>query len=122
MTFYKDCLGGVLTLQTIGESPLSEKMPQKMKNCILHASLLNGPIVLMASDMVADEGLTRGNAVSLILQCSSEDELRTCYKALARGGKASHPPEHTFRGALFGDLMDKYGNHWLLHYEQDNNV
>ncbi len=32
MTFYSDCLEGELTFQTIGESPLSNNMPQKMKN------------------------------------------------------------------------------------------
>lgn len=30
MNFYKDCLGGELILQTIGESPLAYKMPQLM--------------------------------------------------------------------------------------------
>lgn len=27
MTFYKECLGGELFLQTVGESSLAEKMP-----------------------------------------------------------------------------------------------
>ena len=31
MNFYKECLGGELTLQTIGESPLCDKMPPQMK-------------------------------------------------------------------------------------------
>lgn len=119
MTFYKECLGGTLNLQAIGDSPLSEEMPEKMRNCILHATLINGPLVLMGSDMVADEGLTRGNAVSLLLQCSSEDEMRACYKALSAGGKATNPPGKTFWGALFGGLTDKFGNHWLLNCEKE---
>ncbi len=53
MTFYKECLGGQLTFQTVGESPLSGKMPQKMKNCILHSILIKWDLVLMGSDMVA---------------------------------------------------------------------
>jgi len=35
MNFYKKCLGGELTFQTIGDSPLSEKMNSKMQNAIL---------------------------------------------------------------------------------------
>ena len=31
MTFYRECLGGELYFQTIGESPLSEKMPEQMR-------------------------------------------------------------------------------------------
>ncbi len=118
MTFYKECLGGQLTMQTIGESPLSEKMPQRMKDCILHATLSNGPLVLMGSDMVPDSGLMKGNSVSLALRCASEDEIRSRYAALAEGGQATHPIETTFWGALLGGLTDKYGNHWLLNYEK----
>jgi PhnB protein len=27
--------------------------------------------------------------------------------------------EDTFWGALFGDLIDKFGNRWLLHYDKN---
>jgi PhnB protein len=30
MTFYKECLGGELAFQTVGESPLSDQMPKQM--------------------------------------------------------------------------------------------
>ena len=40
MNFYKSCLGGELTLQTIGESPLGDKMPPQMKDSILHSTLI----------------------------------------------------------------------------------
>ena len=118
MTFYKDCLGGELVLQTIGESPMAEKMPAKMKGFILHSSLTRGPLVVMATDCVPEQGLTKGNSVSLCLNCSSEEEIKTFYAKLAEGGKATHPLENTFWGALFGDLTDKYGNQWLLNYQQ----
>ena len=121
MTFYKECLGGELTLQTIGESPLAGKMPSRMKESILHATLSKNGLVLMATDMVPENGLTKGNSVSLCLNCSSEDEIKACYKKLSSGGKADHPLENTFWGALFGDLTDKYGNHWLLNFTKNAN-
>ena len=119
MTFYKNCLGGELELQTIGESPLADKMQPQMKDSILHATLTKGALVLMASDMVGENGLIKGNAVSLMLNCSSEDEIRTFYKKLSTGGQATHPLEVSFWGALFGDLTDKYGNQWLLHFDKN---
>jgi PhnB protein len=82
MTFYKECLGGDLNFQTIGESPLSEKMPQQMKNCILHATLTSRVFIILGSDMIPQAGLIRGNSVSLSLDCSSEEEIRNCYKKL----------------------------------------
>lgn len=121
MNFYKECLGGELVLQTIGESPLSDKMPQQMKDCILHATLTRGEMQLMGSDMVADNGLTIGNSVSLSLDCESEEEIRSVYEKLAAGGEATHPLENSFWGALFGDLTDKFGNHWLLIYTRPSN-
>src|ERR1043165_2897472 len=112
MNFYQECLGGELFFQTIGESPMAEKMPKKVKDYILHSSLTNGALVIMASDMVPDSGLVTGNAVSLMLNCGSEQEIKNCYARLSAGGEATHPLENTFWGALFGDLTDKFGNHW----------
>ncbi|MFI5217933.1 MAG: VOC family protein [Bacteroidia bacterium] len=119
MKFYKECLGGELSLQTIGESPMADKMPPQMKEYILHSTLTKGALILMASDMVSEEGLKKGNGVSLMLNCSSEQEINASYKKLSSGGKATHPLENTFWGALFGDLTDKYGNHWLLHFDKN---
>jgi len=118
MTFYKDCLGGELTLQTIGDSPLADKMPPQMKESILHSTLVKDALILMASDMVGEKGLIRGTAVSLMLNCSSEEEIKTFYAKLSEGGQSTHPLEISFWGALFGDLVDKYGNQWLLHYDK----
>ena len=67
MLFYQKCLGGDLIFQTIGESPLAEKMPAKMKKCILHFTLTNDKLVLMGSDIAGEKGLLKGNAVSLLL-------------------------------------------------------
>ena len=119
MEFYKECLGGDLTLQTIGESPLADKLPPQMKESVLHSTLTKGTLQLMASDMVAEQGLMKGNAVSLMLNCSSEDEINRFYAKLSRGGEATHPLENSFWGALFGVLTDKFGNHWLLHYDKN---
>ncbi|MGG9961205.1 VOC family protein [Ferruginibacter sp. SUN106] len=119
MTFYKESLGGELILQTIGDSPLAEKMPAKMKDCILHSTLTNGALIIMASDMVGDKGLIKGTAVSLMLNCSSEEETRHFYAKLSAGGERTHPLETSFWGALFGDLTDKFGNQWLLHFDKN---
>ena len=69
--------------------------------------------------MTDEKGLIKGNAVSLMLNCSSKEEIKTFYANLSAGGQANHPPEISFRGALFGDLTDKYGNQWLLHFDEN---
>jgi PhnB protein len=87
-----------------------------MKEFILHATLTKNELILMGSDMVAEGGLIKGNAVSLSINCSSEKEILSFYKKLSVGGNADHPLEDTFWGALFGDLTDKYGNHWVIKF------
>lgn len=119
MNFYKDCIGGELVLQTVGESPMAATMPDTMKEYILHSSLTKDDLLLMATDCVGADGLIKGNSVSLCINCGSDKEIKTLYSKLSAGGKATHPLENTFWGAVFGGLTDKYGNHWLLNYNKE---
>jgi PhnB protein len=120
MAFYQQCLGGELVFQTIAESPLSERMPKRMKDLILHSTLTNGSLVLMGTDMAPETGLIKGNAVSLLLNSGNKKEIANWYKKLSEGGQATHPLQPNYWGALFGGLTDKFGNHWLLHYTKIN--
>jgi PhnB protein len=119
MTFYQECLGGELVFQTIAASPLSEKMPERMRNLILHSTLTNGNLVLMGSDMAPETGLVSGNTVSLVLNSDNKEEIESWYKKLSADGQITHPLQKTFWGALFGGLTDKFGNHWLLNYNKE---
>ncbi|WP_418262634.1 VOC family protein [Flavobacterium faecale] len=120
MHFYKECIGGKLLFQTIEESPLSVQLPIKMKKCVLQATLTIGNVIIMATDMTPENGLVKGNAVSLLIDCTKEEEIYSCYNKLLVGGSENHPLENTFCGAIFGNLTDKYGNHWLLNYNKIN--
>jgi PhnB protein len=120
MTFYRACLGGELELQTIADSPLAKDLPQKMKKCILHATLKSDAIVIMGSDM-APSTLIKGNTVSMMLTFNNEEEIRKAYTDLSKDGNATHPLEVTFFGALFGHLTDKFGHQWMFHYSLKNN-
>lgn len=116
MSFYQSCLGGALSFQTVGDNPRSEKLPQVMKEYIVHATLRKEHMLLMGTDMIAEK-LSRGNSVSILLECSSHEELRRYYENLATSGETTQPVTKTYWGALFGGLTDKYGIQWLLHYK-----
>ena len=118
MTFYQQCLGGELSFQTVGESPLTGQLPDQIKKYIVHATLTKNEMVLMASDMVSERGLMQGNNVAMLLQCDSEAEAQRIYKNLSEGSEQTQPLELTCWGVLFGNLTDKFGNHWLLQYQQ----
>lgn len=117
MTFYKDCLGGELALQAVGDLPMAEQMPPESHQNIIHSSLKKDGLVLLGSDMVGPEGRVLGNAISLSLTCTSEEEINTFFSKLSSGGEATNPLKTEFWGGTFGTLVDKFGNEWLLNYD-----
>jgi PhnB protein len=117
MTFYRECLGGKLELQTVGESPMAGQMPAEAQKSILHAALTQGGIVLMGSDMMGPGGAIKGNLVSLSLVCSSKEEIESFFSRLSAGGKVAHPLKEEFFGT-HGNITDKYGINWMFTYEK----
>ncbi len=118
MTFYQNCLGGILFFQTVGESPQSENLPDKMKNCILLASLKSTNIQLLATDMVPDSGLSKGNSITLLLSCPDDATLLSILFQLKTEDQSSGPTT-TNEGGLFAQIQDKYGVHWILESHPD---
>ena len=122
MTFYKECLGGELNMQTVEGSPIEAQCPAEIKHQILHASLLKDELVIMGSDMQEPGGFTKGNNIALSLSCSSDEEIKTFFSKLSEGGKISHNLMQSFWGATFGVLTDKYGIRWMLNYDKNQQV
>lgn len=113
MQFYKDCLGGLLRIQTVAESPMADQWPESVQQNVLHASLEKDELVLLSSDMGGSEKLVQGNTISLALNCSSREEIEHYFSNLSSGGKVTHPL-HTFYDGTIGALTDKFGMNWVL--------
>mgnify|MGYP003578526182 CR=1 FL=1 len=118
MTFYHECLGGELVMQKISESPMAARMPSEMGAKILHSSLINENIVLMASDMMGNN-IVKGNSINLCVNCSSTEEINSFFNNLSAGGKVIEPLHQSFWGATFGVLTDKFGIIWMFHYSKN---
>ncbi|MGA3052243.1 MAG: VOC family protein [Chitinispirillaceae bacterium] len=112
MTFYKECLGGELKMQTVGESPVAAQIPKEMHKNILHSVLKKDGFTLMASDMMGAGDLVQGNTVTLALICKNKEELEACFSRLSAGGKVGHALRKEFFGTI-GDLVDKFGFRWM---------
>jgi len=117
MSFYRNCLGGELQYQTIGETPEADKMPGEMKKFIFQATLKTDNCLIIATDLVGNGSLIKGNAVSILIECENKKEMKSYYKKLSEGGNPDQPIQHTFLGSWFGGLTDKYNINWLFHYE-----
>jgi len=117
MEFYKSCLGGELTIQKVGDSPMAKDMPDK-KDQVMHSMLKSGGIVLMASDLVMPGELTQGNTVTLTINGGSPEELKAFFAKLSEGGKVTHDLKEEFFG-WYGDLTDKFGVLWAFQADSE---
>jgi PhnB protein len=116
MKFYKECLGGELSMQTIGESQMAAQMPPQAHKQIIHSTLTKGNLILMASDMFEGKPET-GNMMSLCLVSDNLEELKSWFAKLSAGGKVGHDLKVEFFGT-FGDLTDKFGVDWMFQSDQ----
>ncbi|MGL5892622.1 MAG: VOC family protein, partial [Bacteroidia bacterium] len=98
MLFYQQCLGGELSFQTIADTPQATHLPEKVKNYILHAALRKDDFEIAGTDMINDSGLVKGNAVSILLRCKSDKELRSYFKLLSAGGETELKVSKTDEG------------------------
>lgn len=118
MNFYKDCLGGELTLQSVGEMPeMAAQMPASMKDSILHAQLKSGDIIIFGSDLSREKRVD-GNTVQLCINCNSEEELGSFFSKLSAGGNIIESLRDMPWGAKFGALIDKYGKYWMFNFQK----
>lgn len=117
MTFYRECLGGELTFQTVAETPMADQCPAGMQDHIMHSMLVTDGAALMATDMTRPEGVKTGNDMAISVNFSSEDAINTCYSKLSSDGKVIKPLEESFGNTLFGVVQDRYGKVWMLNFE-----
>lgn len=114
MEFYRSIFGGELILQTFGETGQGDT--DEVKDRIIHAQLKNEMFTLMASDTHPDHGpgVVQGNGVNLSLIGSDTERLTEYFTKLAQGGTIEMPLEKQFWGDTFGACTDKFGIHWMV--------
>ncbi len=112
MKFYHSILGGELNMQTFAEAKMARSPEEKDR--IVHASLKNDALILMASDGMINQLAKFGDNVSMSIQGSEHDKLTEIFDKLANGGKVDMPLAKQFWGDTYGMLTDKFGIHWMI--------
>lgn len=115
--FYKECIGGELSLQTVGESPMAESMPD-FKDAILHVQLKKGNLVMFGSDMMGRAKANQGNTVTICFVGENKEEVVNAFNKLSVGGVVGTPIKEEFFG-IYADLTDKYGQRWMFQYSPE---
>lgn len=118
MAFYHECLGGELEVKETSTSP-AEQVGDAEENKILHSSLtVDGLQILMGSDMVDQDGYTKGNNIALAISCNSEEEIFRLFDKFGKSGRVSAPLKEEFWGAIFGAIVDQFGIKWMLNFNK----
>lgn len=112
MSFYKECFGGELSFNTVKGSPLEQYMKPGEGDKILHSSLIGGDLKLFASEMTKPTSV--GDAIFLWLNCKNEEEIRSVFEKLSKGGKVTAELQPAYWGTNFGAVTDKFGINWYV--------
>lgn len=114
MAFYKECLGGDLTLLKVSDTPIKDSVPEEFHNRIMHASLEGGGVDFFASDWLSfDTKMVSGNNVSMLVSKIPKDKATQYFTRLSEGASRIEPIGEQFFGS-FGSLTDKFGTNWMI--------
>lgn len=119
MEFYQSILGGTLSLNSYGETGMSDD--PEVSNRIIHAYLQSEGITIMASDAHPQHSPKQivGNNVHLSLLGSDSESLNRWFNKLSEGGTIEMPLENQFWGDTYGMLTDKFGIHWTVNIAKE---
>ena len=113
LTFYHEVFGGELILNTFGEFGRDDGP----SDAIAHG-VLRGPVSVFASDTAnAQESFRSTGLMFSLLGTTSGGALRSWFAALAEGGTIREQLQLRPWGASDGQVIDRYGVHWLIGFE-----
>jgi PhnB protein len=116
LEFYADSFGGSAELHTFGEFGRDDGPP----GSIAHGRLLTPHFSLYAADAGTGETtfVPRGIMLSL-LGTADAVTLHTWFDRLSQDGSPVQPLRQRPWGASDGQVIDRFGVHWLVGYEAE---
>ena len=119
LTFYGDVFRCTVQLHTFEEFNRADGPP----DAIAHGYLMDGPVIIFASDVAGDEAPFRCEGMMLsLLGTSDPSTLRIWFSRLSVGGQVVDDLQRRPWGAFDGQVIDRYGLHWLIGFEVDESA
>lgn len=116
LTFYGDVFGCAVQLHTFAEFGRSDGPA----DAIAHGYLSGGPVALLGADAAGDEPPFRSAGLMLaLLGTAAPSTLRNWFSRLRDGGRVVADLQARPWGASDGQVIDRYGVHWLIGFEGD---
>jgi len=116
LTFYGDVFGCAVQLHTFDEFNRTDGPA----DAIAHGYLVEGPVALFAADVTGDAAPLRCQGMMLsLLGTATPSALRTWFSRLSEGGRIVDDLRTRPWGASDGQVIDRFGLHWLIGFEGD---
>ncbi|RPF28413.1 VOC family protein [Georgenia muralis] len=117
LTFYGDVFGCDVQVHSFDEFGRSDGPP----DAVAHGYLVDGPVVIFAADAAGDQPPLRCEGLMLsLLGTSTPSVLRGWFSRLSEGGRVVDDLQVRPWGATDGQVVDRYGLHWLIGFEGDD--
>ena len=117
--FYERVLGGrIVAMLTHEGTPSAEHTPAEWRSKIIHARMVVGDQVLMASDAPPGHQEDAMKGFSINVGVDDPAEAERIFHALAEGGTVRMPIQETFWAVRFGMLVDRFGTPWMVNCEK----
>jgi PhnB protein len=119
LSFYAEVFGGVVRLHTFAEFGRTDGPA----DAVAHGYLADGPVSLYAADVGGEEPAFRAQGLMLSLLGTAEPAtLRRWFADLADRGEIVDQLQRRPWGAFDGQVIDRYGLHWLVGFELDESA
>ncbi|KAE8762714.1 VOC family protein [Georgenia thermotolerans] len=90
-------------------------------DAVAHGYLTEGPVALFAADAAGDEASFRCEGIMFsLLGTAAPATLRDWFSRLSEGGRVVDDLQARPWGATDGQVVDRYGLHWLIGFEGDS--
>jgi PhnB protein len=114
-TYQKIFNGTIHDLSRFGDGNFP--MPEEQKSKIMHARLSFDENMIMISDGMPGKEYNQGTGFHLSIGLTDEAQARSIFGQLAEGGEIEMPLEVQFWGALYGQVIDRFGVNWMINCE-----
>ena len=116
LSFYGDVFGCSVQLHTFEEFGRTDGPG----DAVAHGYLTDGPVVLFGSDVAGDERPVRCQGMMLsLLGTAAPSTLRRWFARLSEGGHVVDDLQVRPWGDSDGQVIDRFGLHWLVGFEGD---
>ncbi|RDW16956.1 hypothetical protein CWR48_15220 [Oceanobacillus arenosus] len=106
-------------IMTFGDQPANPEypLPEGTENLVMHSRLNIDGSNVMFSDNFPGMPFVEGNNITLSFINKNEDEIRSAYDKLSKGGEIVLELQETSWSKLYGQVTDKFGIHWQFNLD-----